>query len=331
MVFNNIQVDLSSIRDRRQKLWRCGYRPVPINNGLKFPWQKHWTDLARLDPPWACVNVSQYRTGTGILCDGLRAIDVDLDDPILAKAMCDYIEQIYGVAPFRWRRGCPRRVYLFRADQGEPRKCYVVNDSGPKPHPRVEILGKGNQFFAFGIHPDSGEPLRWSDSPETIHRDDLPALTDDQTHAIMEFARNLIGATRKVYRSNDEPMPVRTATGKEWPIGDIVSALDAIPNSGTDYEWWFKIASATHHAANGSQEGYYAFAAWSWQCRPRSNSADRLWRSLSESPAYYTAGTLVVEARSYDPSWNRPSMITPINDFYGRTLHGAKSKSRPCD
>ena len=66
--------------------------------------------------------------GTGILCDGLRPIDVDIDDPVIAATMCRYIEQQHGDVPYRYRDGSPRRLYLCRADQGEPRKSYVVNE-----------------------------------------------------------------------------------------------------------------------------------------------------------------------------------------------------------
>ena len=198
-------------------------------------------------------------------------------------------------------------------------KSYTVNEA---TEARVEILGKGNQFFAIGIHPDSGEPLRWSDSPENIHRDDLPALTDEQTQAIIEFARDLIGATRKVYRSADEPLPVRTLTGTEWPIGDICSALDTTP-CPSDYNSWFRISSAVFSACNGGGDGYSAWRLWC-SVGPNYDKAkvDALWRSLFNSPAYYTAGTLAVEARSHDPHWDRPSLVTPLDDFYGRTLHG---------
>lgn len=292
--------------------WR-GYRPVAITKGEKFPHQKLWQALARLNPPHACDHIWWWMPYTGILCDGLRPIDVDIDDPILAAAMCAYIEQTYGAAPYRYRDGSPRRLYLFSADQREPSKSYVVNE---KIKYRVEVLGKGNQFFAFGIHPESGQPLKWSVSPEDVDRDDLPTLTDEQVKDILEFAGNLIGATRKTFRAFDEPMPVRDPTGDEWPIGDIRDALAMIPNSYTDYDWWFKITSATYDACNGNGGGCQEWLSWSHQCPNFSYAeADKLWRALNTSPAYYAAGTLLYEARLRDPYWDRPSRagFTPIN------------------
>ena len=181
---------------------------------------------------------------------------------------------------------------------------------------RVEILGRSNQFFAFGIHPESGQPLRWSVSPEDVDRDDLPVLTDEQVKDILDFAAKLIGATRKTFRVFDEPMPVREPTGDEWPIGDIRDTLALIPNYYTDYDWWFKITSAAYDACNGNGGGCQEWLSWSHQCPNFSHAeADKLWRALNENPAYYAAGTLLYEARRYDPYWDRPSRagFTPIN------------------
>jgi hypothetical protein len=216
--------------------------------------------------------------------------------------MCDYIERTYGIAPCRFRAGSPRRLYLFRADQGEPRKSYVVNDQTTA---RVEVLGFGNQFFAFGTHPDSGQPLQWTTSPEHIDCDDLPVLTHKQVAAILDFARPLIGATQKVHRRSDEPMPVRQSFGDKWPVGDIRDALAVIP-CPADYNAWFLLSCAVFEASNGE-----AFEEWKSWCSAGPNydesGVDRLWRSLFSSPSYFTAGTLVREARLNDPDWDRPS------------------------
>jgi hypothetical protein len=303
------------IRELRAALWRNGYRPVAINRDTKFPYQKQWQIKARRDPPHACINVTDYMPGTGLLCDGLRAVDVDLDDPLLAATMHAYITDNFGAVPYRYREGSPRRVWLFRADDGEPRKAYVVNEHTKA---RLEVLGKGNQVFAFGIHPESGQLLEWSVSPTLIVRDDLPVLTEEQVSDLLDFAANLIGATRKQHRVSNEPMPMRDLTGDEWPSGDIRSALNAIPNHRADYDRWVKITSATFDACGGNADGHKEWLAWSKQCSEFSEAeADKLWRDLFNSPSYYTAGTLSYEARANAPFWDRPSRagFTPLRTF----------------
>jgi hypothetical protein len=292
------------IANMRQKLWHHGYRPVAVNNGEKFPFERGWTESARLDPPRACMIVRPWQLGTGILCDGLRPVDNDIKDALLASTFNAWLYDRFGHVPFRHRGNSHSRLLLFRATDGEPRKASCKNKTTGNG---VEILGRGNQFFAYGVHP-SGATLHWIDGPTETPRDQLPVLNDEQCQEIIEYAAQLIDADRKTFRASDDPMPVREPAGDEWCIGDIKAALDAIPNVGCDWNFWFTIAASVFNASNGSPDGFEAFVAWSCKARPRSNSADKLWRGLHSNPAYQiTAGSLTWYARQYDPDWERPS------------------------
>jgi hypothetical protein len=303
-IFFRAALQMPLIADMRQVLWRHGYRPVPINNGEKFPLERAWPDLARRNPPRACTIVRPWQLGTGILSDGLRAVDNDIKDVRLASTFNGWLYDRFGYAPFRHRGNSHSRLMLFRAAEGKPRKASCKNKTTGDG---VEILGRGNQFFSYGVHP-SGATLLWLDGPLETPRDQLPVLTDEQCREIIEYAAQLIGADRKAFHTFDEPMPIRNATGEEWCIGDIKVALAVIPNVGTDWEFWFRVAAAVFNASNGSQEGFDAFVDWSCKARPRSNSADRLWRSLHSCPANeITAGSLTWYARQHDPDWERPS------------------------
>jgi hypothetical protein len=291
------------IRSLRRQLCDNGYSICAITRGKKFPWQKDWTNLARQNPPHALVNIDLRMPGTGIPTDGLRVIDVDINTAPLAKTMNEYVTDAYGIAPLRYRDGSPRRAHLYQAEIGMPPKSSCKNKLTGDG---VEVLGYGNQVFAYGIHPDSGEPLRWINGPHLIHRRDLPVLTVEQTRDIIQFASKLVGADRASVRAMDAPIPLRAATGEEWPLGDIVAALTAIPNTGKDWNFWFQIAAAVFDASNGSGDGFQAFQDWSYQCSPGSGSP--LWRSLHDHPPnQITAGSLPWYARQHDPDWDRPS------------------------
>ena len=45
-----------------------------------------------------------HAANTGILCDGLRVIDVDIDDPELAGSVRSLIVATFGDVPIRYRR-----------------------------------------------------------------------------------------------------------------------------------------------------------------------------------------------------------------------------------
>jgi hypothetical protein len=268
--------------------------------------------LARRDPPHACTQITSLRPGTGLLCDGLRVIDIDIDDPAIARQICDFLGQ-FGPAPYRFRQNSARRVYLYRADHGEPSKTALVN---PLTQQRIDVLGKGCQVFAYGTHPGSGHILQWHDGPEVTRRDDLAALADTDVQAILDFAAPLIAADPILVRSFTLPMPI--LVGDEWPIGDIVAALDVIPNVGTNWDFWFRIGAAVFAASGGTPDGFAAFVAWSCRARPRSNTADRLWLGLHRNPTRITAGTLLWHARNHDSTWDRPSRagFTPYKRMF---------------
>ena len=72
----------------RKQLWKAGFRPVPVlswtedaDGAGKRPKGFAWPETARLDPPEAACNPAEFDAlNTGILCDGLQAIDIDIDE-----------------------------------------------------------------------------------------------------------------------------------------------------------------------------------------------------------------------------------------------------------
>src|SRR5208282_3355759 len=100
-----------------------------------------------------------HALNTGIWCSGLRAIDIDVDNPTLAKACQSAAVEMLGEAPIRIRSGSPRCTILYRAAEGEPPKRTL-----PGTLRKVEVLGRGQQFVAFGRH-YTGSELEWFPDP----------------------------------------------------------------------------------------------------------------------------------------------------------------------
>ncbi|WGD29876.1 DUF927 domain-containing protein [Ancylobacter sp. WKF20] len=180
------------ILQRRRNVWANGFRPVPVRTGEKVPAEAKWPDRARLNPP-ACVGpdaaISDAALNTGILADGLSAIDADIDDEATAEAVWRLATDMLGEAPVRFRDDSHRFLLLYRAAEGEPRKLVIRGEDGA-----VEVLGRGQQFVAFGWHP-SGAEYRWSaDSPETRHRDKLMPVTEQQVAEFLAACAPIIDA-----------------------------------------------------------------------------------------------------------------------------------------
>ncbi|MFM9859730.1 AAA family ATPase, partial [Pseudoxanthobacter sp. M-2] len=147
-----------------------------------MPYSKGWTTVARLDPPPCAAPgapVLQNALSTGILCDGLRAIDIDIDDSAVAGQVAGLAFNLLGDAIIRFRADSPRLLLVYAAADGEPSKRSISGERG-----MVEVLGRGQQFVADGTHPD-GQPYQWRvGSPADTQRDNLVAVSEE---AITEF------------------------------------------------------------------------------------------------------------------------------------------------
>jgi hypothetical protein len=160
----------------------------------KVPWfngkeQSAWEKKARCNAPWSVVNDPEIGAlNTGILCDGLRAVDIDVDDTNAAREIERIAVEMLGSAPVRRRSNSPRCAMLYRAQTGEPKKRGPIGSTSGK----VEILGHGQQLVSFGMH-KSGVPYQWDRSPVASHRDTLLPVSEDALTAFLTRCAPLVG------------------------------------------------------------------------------------------------------------------------------------------
>ena len=242
-------------------LWRMGYRPVAYPCRKKFSTEPKWQAAARENPPAAVRRpYDPDLANTGILTDGLRAIDIDLPHGDAAVQVAGWCLSNLGPSPIRRRADLSKLLLLYRSSEGCPTKRTIKNDITKDA---VEVWGLGNQLLAFGIHP-AGAEIEWlGDLPLTLHRDHLTGVAEAQIDGLLAFVGELIRATVRTV-----PAPVSngmTDTADLWPLVDVVSALLHIPNSVRDGDLWFAIMCAVHVVSGGSAEGFAAFEAWSAQ------------------------------------------------------------------
>ncbi|MDR3411570.1 MAG: bifunctional DNA primase/polymerase [Formivibrio sp.] len=203
-------------------LWKNGVRPVSvyspgavewtgqaITNAGKRPNCKNWHESALASVPDACTaKPTTDALNTGILCDSLIALDLDIDDSTISKRAISAAIHFLGNAPMRVRSDSARVLMLYRAAEGEPSKR-SINGTGGK----VEALGSGQQFVAFGQHPN-GATYTWPQgSPAEFSRDMLPPVTADALQAFLCAVAPLVGA--------DAPAPYM-ATGRDHDYANSV-------------------------------------------------------------------------------------------------------------
>jgi len=314
------------VNRRRLTIFENGFRPVAIKRGEKNPYEKEWPTLARLDPP-ACIKYAAYgfsdaagrfhRPGlypnTGILGDGLRAIDIDIDGD-LAYDVGVWCLQHLGAAPIRYRLNATRMLLPYLAKDGEPPKRQI-NDGNPDKELRkaVEVLGKGNQFFGYGTHP-SGAKLKWCNDigPHNLRRNCLTPIDEDQVEALLRYVAELLCVEYDPPRECSAPPQTRQTDDMSFfndsnggmTINDVRAYLTRIDNPA-GYDDWFYIGAAVHHATGGSDEGYRAWYDWSddpTECHQSWTSMSRVRKSGG-----YGAGTLVHLAKQNDRYFRPPS------------------------
>jgi len=313
----------------RKDMWQAGFRPVPLLNAWydhksagKKPFGARWTDEARLNPPSAVEQRPHPDyLNTGILCGEVIAVDIDVDDAAIADAVEAAAVRILGPAPTRRREGSARRAMLYRPAGEQPRKEVVTGTAHSNSNAcKVEMLGSGQQLAAVGYH-NSGAFLEWDGGlapGDGLTLAGLGPITDEQTSMFLAEMAILLDAkpavrvdmlskrTDTLGNSNGS----RPSPNSEASIGDVISALAAIPNDGApDWEGWKRIGMAAWSATGGSEEGYAAFAAWSAK-NPSDDPTQtrRAWDEVTASPpSRIGAGTLFHLAKEANPSWCSPS------------------------
>ncbi|MCB4767842.1 bifunctional DNA primase/polymerase [Ancylobacter sp. Lp-2] len=196
----------------RHALIDNGYTAVPVEgkspHGTKR-WQKLKPDHRQVD---GLIRHAPQATNTGILAGAVVAIDVDVPDVDTAARLGAMVRELPGGNHALCRIGkAPKALYLFRADA--PREKISTAKYRIGGHVcQVEVLGAGQQFVAFGIHPDTGKPYEWeAASPLEVALDDLPMIdgaTVDGFLAEAEAVLAAVGEPVKKAKLKAEPLNV---------------------------------------------------------------------------------------------------------------------------
>ena len=152
-----------------------GYSPVPCNG--KRPTGKEWPErkFKASDFRWK-ANVG-IKTGQGI-----ALIDIDVTDADALEAIAEEWEARHPQCPRRTGHA-PKTAFLVRSDLDKKidRKLTGLPTDNKGNPQKIEVLANGQQFIAYGIHPDTDKAYRWHDleplDPCGGSKDDLPFVS----------------------------------------------------------------------------------------------------------------------------------------------------------
>lgn len=240
-----VQPEPAYIGPRRQ-LINNGYVPIPVDG--KRPRITGWSALRpTLDDIDDLSRQHPDHRNTGLLTGEIIAIDIDVLDLDTAMALEDVVTSLPGGDKALRRVGrAPKSLFIFRAL--EPREKiktaeYLIR--GEKC--QVEVLGVGQQFVAFGTHPDTAAEYEWTTaSPLDVAFADLPEMSVDTLATFMERADAILAAAGEPVKKKPA---ARVASGSGTTFWQKVNsaALD-----GTDA--WVRelFPTATKEAGTGS-------------------------------------------------------------------------------
>ena len=305
-----------------------GYPILPIQPKSKKPGVYRlgrWVDY----PKWSrhCERDTQDNevdiwgdwpeAGIGIAAGRVIGIDIDIThSATLAHEIEALAKAMLGDTPAVRIGRAPKRLLVYRA---------VQPFAGFK-YPPIEVLGLGQQFIAYGIHPDTDQPYDWPvSSLADLTPDELPAVTEAQAREFAKAAYELIPpeARAKTLTVSAGAPPSANATSlpdRRGTYAAVQEALRHVCNADVHYDSWVRIGMAIKGALG--DEGWPLFEAWSASSQKNDpKTTARSWRSFA--PTRIGAGSLYKLA--LEQGWQPPSDLQLNGEIVMNGHHPARA------
>jgi hypothetical protein len=286
-------------KEHGERLVELGYRILPLPPGSKGPRMKDWPQahLSAADVRRMAANGSA-QAGVGVIAATTPAIDVDILDPEVAERMSQEIDRIFTGQSLMTRTGrAPKFLIPFRSDEPFRKLSSGVYTDGKHDH-HVEVLGDGQQWVAYHIHPATNKPYEWWNGLDAegivrLEADQLPVLTRidaqrvidafevlaaDRVAAGLWSVRMAVVSAERTGSTDEDPF-----AGLTPPVGkteaEVASLLKRHPNDGADYDHWFRVLCGVHHElGDAGRELAYEWSAAS--AKHSDEKFEKTWTSL---------------------------------------------------
>ncbi|WP_049272015.1 VapE domain-containing protein [Serratia marcescens] len=168
------------------KLKTTGKTPSHYNGQGMVAGLKDWTARTSTDDDvgrWA----KQPDYGILLQTRTVRALDVDVSDPVVADAILSAVTTMIGPLPKRMRANSPKFLLAFQLE-GQMSKRILRTEAG-----NIEFLATGQQFVALGTHP-SGARYEWDGGLP----DEIPVLGAEDFEAVWCMLETVFGVGETV-------------------------------------------------------------------------------------------------------------------------------------
>ncbi|UDY80392.1 putative DNA primase/polymerase protein [Achromobacter phage AXY1] len=329
-------VDCDYMQNYGLGLVKNGYQIIPIAPGKKSPpfddWQRVRSTTSTVTG-W--VNGDYGRMGIGINTTNTPAIDIDIEDDRLADEVEEWIRENIADAPVRYGNGC-KRLMLFRTDEPFTKLMTPKYIGEMNMECKIEVLGQGQQFVAYHIHPDTNLPYRWTTDEQPVNTlaGDLPLLTREKAQELIDWFNAY--AQRDGYKLTGRAALRARPTGKidrDNPFIEDASTVDMTTDElrerlmmvqdNNDYENWFSVGMALYHQYDGNDEGMRLWEEWS-ESSPKFDRdyLVKKWKSFNvegKGRAPLTAAFILKQANEAEKEAEAAELNSLIADYMSAT------------
>ena len=288
-----------------------GYTVIPIVEGQKHPGIAGWRDPGAVDTTTLTRWANEGNNGVGIVCgSGVVALDVDVLADDLVGEVAAYVRANITKHPVVRIGKAPKALLVFRTSDNF-RKLMSKKYSGKDgSEHRIEVLSEGQQFVAYGRHPDTGQDYVWPEGslPAQV---DLPPISERQLRELILWFEDIMStwgfdsvldgnvesAEPRPYEQDATDLferlkpPVDRIDAEE--IRDQLATIAKHRSGAGSYSYWFRVGQALWHQFEGSEVGLdlwdefskefpsydYGELEWKW-------SAQLDWRKFSNPVTY---------------------------------------------
>ncbi len=269
-----------------RQLQENGYQPIPIRPNQKFPSIDDWPNYKFSEGDPDRLGFQQH--GIGILTARTPAIDIDCYCPIIAELLKQMVIRVLGCceAPPPIRIGQkPKLLFVCQTKNPFRKKATkkyklpryeAYKDSG------VEILADGQQFVAYGMHPDTDAPYSWNGSGDPLNFPVglLPEITEEQTEEIIRQAELIYELNGGIPSDSTKPNAGSVAPPIVLPLETIAELRSALLfMRADDYAPWMDIAHALATLGDVGRGLWLEWGATAYQ-QWNAGEASKKWDSI---------------------------------------------------
>lgn len=262
-------------------LARAGFEVIWIPRGRKGPSIDKWQQVPtneKIVERW--IADGHGDANVGVRTRHTPAVDIDILDADMAAELQAWCLENIGYAPTRVGRE-PKVLLVYATDMPFRKRQVSLLPPGADPKTgkqKVEILGDGQQFVAYGIHENTKKPYVWTSKHGLADHEkfDLTEITQEHIDALFDETIRLAKARGwKVLSRTGSTLPVESSLDEDgiaslddvqlagtFTVQELSEALSYLdPDAG--YDRWLQVGQALHHQFDGGEDGFDLWDKWS--------------------------------------------------------------------